>query len=178
MKQNLSLLFLFILSNWIYTLHSKNVSCSQFQKEIKIPDSTVFDKLDEYARKAPKQYEENTKLLAEYLIIPAKSDLEKARVIYSWMATHIKYDASAFNSNKLGDQSSLSVMKKKKGVCEGYSNLMKELCGYAGLECEKVVGYSKGYGYEVGDKIKQTDHAWNVIKIEGKWKLVDATWGR
>ena len=28
----------------------------------------------------------------------------------------------------------------------------------------------------MGDKFKDTDHAWNVIKVDNKWLLFDVTW--
>ena len=29
----------------------------------------------------------------------------------------------------------------------------------------------------VGKKYKKTDHCWNLIKIDGYWCVLDATWG-
>ncbi len=40
-----------------------------------------------------------------------------------------------------------------------------------------MTGYSKGYGFDAGKKLSQNDHAWNAVKIEGKYFLADATWG-
>lgn len=142
-------------------------------------DSTLkrFAVLDEYARNVPKQYETNIKILAEYLMKPAKSEMEKARLVYSWVATHMKYDAAAFNSGKYTDQSTEAAFKKRRAVCEGYSNIVLDLGVLCGLQVEKVVGYAKGYGYKQGKKFKKTDHAWNAIKVDGEWILIDATWG-
>ena len=47
-----------------------------------------------------------------------------------------------------------------------------------GLEIEEVSGYGKGYGYTQGQKLKETNHSWNAIQIDGTWKLFDATWGQ
>ena len=52
---------------------------------------------------------------------------------------------------------------------------MKALCIEAGLEADKVTGYAKGYGYK-GGKFKETNHAWNVIKVDDQWRLFDVTW--
>lgn len=136
-----------------------------------------FYSLDEYARKTPKQNEKDIKTLAEYLIKPATSDMEKVRVIFTWVTTHVRYDADAFNSGNYPDYSAENVLESKKAICEGYSNLFKALCEAAGLEAEKVTGYAKGYGYNIGDKFTDTDHAWNAVKIDNRWRLFDATWG-
>jgi transglutaminase/protease-like cytokinesis protein 3 len=52
------------------------------------------------------------------------------------------------------------------------------MCDFANLECEIISGFSKGYGYYPGDKIgDQSNHAWNAVKIDGQWQLIDSTWG-
>ncbi len=179
MRQVCYLIILFVLINFTNKLLAES-KFILFQKtkgvSFQEPQQNRIDSLDEYAKKTPKEYEKDIKTLASYLIIPAKSEIEKARLLFTWVATHVKYDAAAFNSGKYPEQSTEGVLKKKKAVCEGYSNLLKDLCSAAGLEAEKVSGYSKGYGYKPGKKFKQSDHAWNVIKIDGKWKLFDVTW--
>ena len=54
-------------------------------------------------------------------------------------------------------------------VCEGYAKAFQYLCGYAGLDSIYAIGYSTSGGYSGG-------HAWNLIKIDGKWYNVDLTW--
>ena len=49
--------------------------------------------------------------------------------------------------------------------------------GQLNLEIETVTGYSKGYGYSPSKRFKDVDHAWNLIKIDGAWRMFDATWG-
>jgi hypothetical protein len=153
------------------------------RKETKIRDSTPkkikqdkFYRLDEFARRTPKQYEKDVQTLALYLVTPAVSDIEKVRVLFTWVATHVYYDVDAFNSGNLPDYPAERVLLTKKAVCDGYSNLLKELCDAAGLESEKIIGYAKGYGYKIGEKFSETDHAWNAVKIDNQWKLFDATW--
>ena len=67
------------------------------------------------------------------------------------------------------------MLKAKKAVCSGYSNLLKEMCSLADIEAIVIDGYSKGYGY-TGELSSSLDHAWNAVKINNKWYLVDATW--
>lgn len=41
-----------------------------------------------------------------------------------------------------------------------------------------ITGWAKGYSYTVGDRITgPTNHAWNAIKINDEWYLIDSTWG-
>lgn len=181
------------LNNWIGiakqdsvqgNLQSDSVSNTTSSTKIsskrkKIPKTLKPDEfysLDEYARKAPKKYEVDITTLAQYLIKPANTDIEKARVLFTWVASHINYDDIAFNSNNYPDYTTEYVLQNKRAVCEGYSNILKSLCEAAGLDAEKVSGYAKGYGYAVGDKFTDTDHSWNAIKIDNTWRLFDATW--
>lgn len=146
----------------------------------KIPKAIKPDKyahLDKYARETPEKYSRNNAELADYLKRPAKNDLEKARLIYSWIATHIHYDDEGFNTGQYSEESADSVLIRRKAVCEGFSSLFQELGHLMNLEVEKISGFAKGYGYKPGDKFSDTDHAWNAVKIDGTWKLIDVTWG-
>lgn len=48
----------------------------------------------------------------------------------------------------------------------------------AGIQCMKLSGYSKGYGYKMGQTFTgDSDHAWNAVYLDGRWHLLDSTWG-
>ena len=67
------------------------------------------------------------------------------------------------------------LINKKSTLCTGYAFLVKELAGLAGIECEVIDGFGK-----VGNKslknMKIPNHAWNAVKLNGKWYLCDPTW--
>ncbi|MGE0088531.1 MAG: transglutaminase domain-containing protein [Bacteroidales bacterium] len=142
-----------------------------------LPD-TLYLSIDNYARKCPESIKNDLTALVEYLQKGAKTDIEKARVIYVWITDNINYDQEAFNTGKNGDYSAEGVLESKNAICEGFSNLFYTLGIELDLEIEKVHGYAKGYSYIDGMKFQKTNHAWNIIKIDGKWKLFDATWGQ
>ncbi len=114
--------------------------------------------------------------LARKLKTYASTDLEKARLIYAWITHHIAYDWAGYLSNNYGDVSAQAVLMSRKGVCSGYANLYRELAQNMGLQAEVIEGYSKGYGYVVGNSTG-VNHAWNGVKINGTWYLLDSTWG-
>ena len=50
----------------------------------------------------------------------------------------------------------------------------------AGIEARKLSGFAKGYSYSHENPFtinSKTNHAWNAVKINGKWYLLDSTWG-
>jgi hypothetical protein len=46
------------------------------------------------------------------------------------------------------------------------------------LNIRKVSGYAKGFGFDPSQKFNRSNHAWNVIEIDGRWSIFDATWGQ
>ncbi len=125
-----------------------------------------------------------------------KRDDEKARAIFTWIATHIKYDLAAYGVNerpvaysfktqeekeakqkKFKEDMATKTLKSKKGVCQGYATLFLIVAEKAGLQAEIITGTSKSHPAHIGAAPGASDHAWNAVKIGGEWKLLDATWG-
>lgn len=136
----------------------------------------VYEQIDKHALNTPKAVEQSIASLANYLTKPAKNEREKVRAIYRWITHNIAYDDDSFFSGGFKILNQQDVLKTRRAVCDGYAGLFKRLGQAAGLEVEDISGYSKGYSYSV----HQTDsinHAWNAVKIDGQWQLLDATWG-
>lgn len=138
--------------------------------------SERFRELDDYALNVPSAYSSDMRLLVNYLIKPTSTDIEKTRVIFRWITQNVTYDDRGYNTGNYSDVSAEGVFKHRVAVCEGFSELFKAMGILAGLEIVKVSGYSKGYSYDSGDRFSDTNHAWNVIRIDGAWKLFDVTW--
>lgn len=131
-----------------------------------------------HALNTPESKLESIESLASYLMEPARNDREKARAIYRWVAENIDYDVQGLLNSSYGDTSPEGVLKSGRSVCSGYSGLFGSLCVAAGLEVVTISGYAKGYNYTPGAKFSgPTNHAWNAVKIDGSWYLLDSTWG-
>lgn len=115
-------------------------------------------------------------LLSQKLASLAVTDTDKVRVFYVWIAHNIAYDYQAYKSGNIPEQSPQAVLEQRKAVCQGYSELFYRLCKLNHIPCYVITGYSKGFGYKPGKKFTQTDHAWNAVKLNGKWYLIDVTW--
>ena len=138
----------------------------------------AFEEIDEHVRDCPKEIKSHPDQLVSYLEDVAETDLEKSRALYVWLAENISYDAKSINKNKYGDNTAEGVLKSKKAVCAGYANLFELLGKQMGLNILTLGGYSKNTDDEQEWYFvdEEADHAWNVIRIDGEWKVFDATW--
>jgi hypothetical protein len=135
------------------------------------------DTLDRHALQAPPEAEKSVASLAKYLVQPAKSERDKVRLIYRWLTDRVAYDADSYFSGKDGDVTADAVLRSRKSVCAGYADLFEKLAAQAGLSVVTVGGYAKGYGFQPGEDFSAGGHAWNAVRIDGTWHLIDATWG-
>ncbi|HLF19999.1 MAG TPA: transglutaminase domain-containing protein, partial [Bacteroidota bacterium] len=107
-----------------------------------------------------------------------KNDKERIRAIFRWITHNIAYDTKAFFSGELSASGGGNALKEKKAVCDGYAGLFEQVATIAGLEVEKISGFSKGYGFVAGGQVDaRPNHAWNAVKLDGTWHLLDCTWG-
>lgn len=140
--------------------------------------SEDYKEIDTHALNVPISKMDSIESLASYLTEPAKNDREKARAIYRWVTENIDYDVQGLLKGSYGDTSPEGVLKSGKSVCSGYSGLFESLADAAGLEVVTINGYAKGYNYTPGMVFSgPTNHAWNAVMIDGRWYLLDSTWG-
>ena len=91
--------------------------------------------------------------------MPTGSDYEKELYLHDALIKKVTYTYS-----KLEEQNGYTTLVEGKGVCAGYACALQYLLMRAGIQSYYVVGYA-------GES-----HAWNLVKIDGKWYYVDATW--
>ncbi|MFD2563805.1 transglutaminase domain-containing protein [Aquimarina rubra] len=98
-------------------------------------------------------------------------------------ANYMDYDKSKSGSKKhlktekkYREKISKRVISNGTAVCEGYTQLFKEVCDHLGITCFYVLGKAKNQISHIG-KDYRIDHAWNIIEIDFKKYLIDVTWG-
>lgn len=96
--------------------------------------------------------------------LKGKSTYEQIKGAYEWLCNNIEYDHNSADNNLIIGHSLYSAMVTRKTVCEGYASAFQIMMDELGIECYIVKGNVDG------------DHAWNVVKIDGIWYQVDATW--
>jgi tetratricopeptide (TPR) repeat protein len=131
--------------------------------------------VDRLAENTPAYACESIESLMSYGKKNTKTELETVRFYFVWVARNIHYDTMELNAPKqsTAKQEPDVVFKTRKGICRGYADLMTALCQKAGIPSRTATGYCKSSEGEA-DSLKF--HAWNVIKIDEKWYLFDATW--
>lgn len=98
------------------------------------------------------------------------SGLEKETAIYSWLVDHVDYDWRHQDIMSEAPRSAYEPyggLVDRKAVCLGYATAFQLLCDLAGVECITVVGAAF---------FSEEDHAWNMVRLDGKWYCVDVTW--
>lgn len=139
-----------------------------------------FATADEQARATPFPKKQDLTVLAQALGKGLETEKEKVRAFYVWIAANIEYDIKTFENRKeieqeewLAMQAPQQVLRSKRAVCDGYSNLLVALCKSSHIAAFKVAGYvknSKG-------RVAKASHAWVLVRADGHWGLVDPTWG-
>ena len=169
----ISIIVKVFLIGLIYCNDSKSIIYKQYQHPIR------YTKIDRHSLSIVEYKNESIKNLTKRLTNNTKNDFEKARAIYRWVTKNIAYDVNSYFRNTIDFEmvQPENVLKSKLSVCSGYANLFNEMASSVGLESEVISGYAKGYGFEPGDKIGESNHAWNAVKINKNWYLIDCTWG-
>lgn len=112
---------------------------------------------------------EATKLaqaVVDKIITKGMSDFDKAKSIHDYLVVNVDYDYDNYLADTIPSDSYTVVgaLKNKYAVCAGYAKAFKLMCELSGLECTYITGFAGGY------------HAWNQVKVDGKWYNVDVTW--
>ncbi|MCR2820105.1 transglutaminase domain-containing protein [Lederbergia panacisoli] len=109
--------------------------------------------------------------LANEITKNAKDDREKAKAIYEYVAKNISYDVDKYkNSEFEWDDNALKTLSNKKGVCQDYVYLAVALLRASNIEARFVAG-------DAGTGASKENHAWIEAKVDGKWLIMDPTWG-
>lgn len=138
----------------------------------------IEKQIDAHVLSTPEEKTESVEVLSEYLTSPWQGDRNKAYAIFRWLSFNVAYDVDGFfgRAEKKSNDAA-SVLRHKTSVCAGYASLFEALGKVAGLQVHSIEGYAKGYGFEPGQRIKDQNHAWNGVQVNGEWFISEPTWG-
>ncbi len=118
----------------------------------------------------------NPEKLALKLTENLNDDSEKVKAIHCWITHHIKYDVKKSGKYDFSRVPVETILKKRKAICTGYTDLFNELCKQAGIVSTEVPGYTKGLLTDLNDHFYLDEHIWNAVYINNEWKYIDNTW--
>lgn len=163
------------------------VNDDNFLYNIDVTEAVVFPNIDMWLlmgnamnyEKALKAYEN---VYEQIIILDSKiqktvSNYEKFKILHDYLVNNMKYDYDYVQNaydNEIVDPIYLSFVAGK-GICSVYAETYMWLCRRYGLECWMVDGDAKGAIYEGDTPSWGLGHAWNIVKLDGKYYHVDVT---
>lgn len=113
---------------------------------------------------------------ARQVTAKAKTDEEKAKLLYRWVGTRVSYDwdkVKLYEEQRIWkEQTPEDTFTTRKGVCIDFSRLYAVMARSVGLDVKVVtgLGYDGRGGYG--------PHAWNEVYLSEKkaWVPLDSTW--
>jgi transglutaminase-like putative cysteine protease len=139
-----------------------------------------YARLDQYARYLPEAQAVTLEKLAAGLASQARTDDDKARLIFAWLAYHVAYDATLSVDDTTHFYHRCApdyVLQHRKAVCQGYADLFTDLATRMKLPARTIMGHGRTWS-DTGNLLGAANgHAWNTYQIAGIWHFADATWG-
>lgn len=96
--------------------------------------------------------------------LQGKSEYEKAVGVYSYLADYYTYNLH-YKGTSLYD-----AVRDHQAVCHGYAETTAYLLRKLGLEVIIATG-------EADNGATRENHAWNIVRVDGKYYQLDSTWG-
>jgi len=97
------------------------------------------------------------------------------RSLFDFVAMNIDYDlkmVAKIPEYKNREEILVAAIKRRKGICEHYAELLHQLLLHHGYDSHLVSGYTK----ENGRINTEFGHTWNAVRLDNGWYLMDATW--
>lgn len=130
---------------------------------------------DKKANQIPDSLTKTTIDISNYINANFKTDKDKTRAIFVWLASNIEYDVEnmfAINFYETKEDKINKTLKTRRGICENYATLFTEIAGGCSIKSFVIEGYTKQNGF--ADYIP---HAWSAAFIDSAWYMFDPTWG-
>ena len=139
------------------------VSTNSNQRELKIRDMVY---------KNSKEDIENIKSIVKQktLGLNGRDNIEKLHSAYETVIEDLSYGfISGVDNAELLERNVIQGLAGNKVVCEAYSYYMAFFMDELGFNNRIVTGRT--------DNDSINGHMWNIVEVDGKWYVIDATWG-
>ena len=109
--------------------------------------------------------DEEVSNLLKSLDLSNKTDYQKVKAIYDYICSNVTYDHDNLNDKSYSlKYTAYAALINKTAVCQGYASLFYRLALDAGVDTRVISGEAGG------------PHAWNIVKLNGKYYNLDSTW--
>lgn len=158
MKRTLILSAAFLLSLLSYGQNQRDFSTVD-SIMLQIPDSLTYSTTD----------------ITGYANRHFVDDESKLRAYFTWLASNISYDLTdkrEYIADDELDDYIEGTLRWRRGKCQAYAEVFHGLCKKSGIESKVVMGLVKP-----GNGAPVVSHAWIAAKNNGRWILIDPTFG-
>lgn len=107
------------------------------------------------------------KVITSKIIKPGMSDFDKELAVHNYVVNNVIYDYEKLQNNTLAndDYTAYGALIEGKAVCQGYAEAVYRLLNAANIKNYIVSGTGSS----------NTAHTWNIVKIDGNYYHLDAT---
>lgn len=122
------------------------------------------EEMIEHYREATMEYAiaVHNQLWEEKAITPEMTEYDKARVYFTWICDHCRYDFDGAGKNDSMSHSGYEAFTNGLAVCDGYTAAYNLLLKLEGISCSTV---------------SAADHIWSTAELDGTTYHIDTTWG-
>ncbi len=117
-----------------------------------------------------KLVDERVEELRSALFSSGMSDYQKIRAAYDYICSHVVYDHNSREKEQAKNYhpwTAYGALVEGESVCQGYALALYRLMLEEGIDCRIISGYGDG-----------EYHAWNIVRLDGLYYYLDATWDR
>lgn len=116
-----------------------------------------------------------TSLAQTYLCRQYRSDVQRLRAIFTWVAERVSWE-----DDFEGSVDARRVIVSRRGCSEEIAVLVAEMCLAVGLQAEVIRGYLKAPGevftmQGLSEAAAHPNHWWNAVLVEGEWRMMDCS---
>ena len=114
------------------------------------------------------------------VITAGMSEYDKVQALHDWICKNVAYNYDVFNNDKWNEdwrptkspymyehQIGWAALMLGTAVCAGYADAYTFLLDGQGIESDYIAGPMV---------TRPWSHAWNLVRVDGSWYHVDATW--
>lgn len=127
--------------------------------------------------------ESEVQTLSDSIVKNEEDDYKKTWLIYEWVTENIYYDLDEYYGRVQPVKYTASkVIENKRGVCSGYSEILKALLHAQKIPAIVVEAYALGSGTDGNPfsseykNATKSNHAFVEAFVDGRWIILDPSW--